>query len=358
MKPEPNSLKDRYRNLISPEMRAKLWYARRRLKQSLDVRNAKVRIAGRCVVCDGNNLGRYTNPVVARIPYQFLNCRDCDYIFVLPPTDAKTIYEEHTIPDLGVEEWNNHYLALINKHAEAKGKLLEIGFGTASFLKLAHDDGWEVYGADLSTPQVEHARNNLHLPNISLGTIEELAYPDEFFDVVAGFNFLEHVPDPRQSLAEIRRILKPGGLLALMCPNIAGVFHWLMPELLGANDPLQITWVPPHHLSYFNKTNLRLLVDSCGFVVEEDASDLMSCLWEQFEPQLGEEATDRKLAELKAEISSSSLTKGDARVAGFREQIKQLTIERMTWAMLKDFMELEPLLGAEVGTLLISRKPT
>jgi 2-polyprenyl-3-methyl-5-hydroxy-6-metoxy-1,4-benzoquinol methylase len=351
-----SSIKQKYRTILSPAMRAKLWYARNRLRQSFDIRNAKVRMSGRCVVCDSSHLGRYLNPVVSRIPFQFFQCRDCHYIFVLPPANTKEIYEEHSIPDLGVEQWNNHYLSLINKHATNKGKLLEIGFGTASFLKLAHDNGWETYGADLSTPQVEHARNNLNLPNIVLGTVEEIAYPNDFFDVVAGFNFLEHVPDPRQSLGEIRRILKPDGVLVIMCPNIAGVFHSLMPELLGVNDPLEITWVPPHHLSYFSKTNLRLLIDSCGFAIAEDASHLMSCLWEQFEPQIGEAATSKRLAELKAEINSSPLPKGDARVEEFREQIRHLTIARMTWAMLKDFIELEPLLGAEVGTLLIARK--
>ena len=130
-----------------------------------------------------------------------------------------------------------------------------------------------------------------------------------------------------------------------------------MPEILADNHPLQITWVPPHHLSYFNKTNLRMLLERAGFEVKEDASHLMSCLWQQFEPQLGPEATSKKLAELKSDLEASTLPKGDARVAEFRNRIKQLAIERMTWTMLADLMELEPLLGAEVGTLLVSKKP-
>lgn len=339
-------------------MRQKVWLLRQRMRESLNVRrNLGFRFSGQCAVCSGRNFGKYSNRVVSRLPFRFQACRDCGFIFVLAPTNSAAIYEEHSIPDLGVETWNDHYLNLINKHANAKGKLLEIGFGTASFLKLAHEDGWEIYGADLSTPQVDHARETLKLPNIVLGTIEEIAYPKKFFDVVAGFNFLEHVPDPRSSLAEISRILKPGGVLILMCPNIAGVFHSLMPELLGDNDPLKITWVPPHHLSYFNKTNLRRLLESTGFEIEEDASHLMSCLWQQFEPQLGPTATNTKLAALKSELKSSTLPRGDARVAAFSERIRQLAIDRMTWTLLSDLMELEPLLGAEVGTLLLAKKP-
>lgn len=359
----PSLLRASYQKIFPPTVRARVWRLRHRLRNlSSESRSLKrhlsFRRSGRCPVCRGGKLDNYTNQAIAQLPFRFYVCRDCDFIFVLPPEDLAGEYDAHTIPDLGEGEelWNQHYLDCINRYAGAPGRLLEIGFGTASFLKLAHDNGWEVFGTDLSEPQVKHAQENLKLPNISRGLLEDLAFPDDSFDVVAGFNFLEHVPDARKILEEIKRILRPSGVLAIMCPNIAGIYHTLMPEILGANDPLQISWVPPQHLSYFNKTNLRLLLESVGFVDLEDASHAMSTLWRQFEPELGQQATDRKLAALLADIEASSLTKGDGRVAEHRQRIKRLIVERMTWTMLSDLMKLEPLLGAEVGVLFVGRK--
>lgn len=350
-------IKRGYQILLPPGLRASLWRLRNK-SQSLRQR-LKHRFTGRCHVCLGRNFGRYSNPVVARLPFSFYLCKQCGFIFALPPSNLSEVYAETTMAEFGEGEttWNRHYLDSINKYSNTPGKLLEIGFGNGSFLKLAHEEGWKVYGAELSASLVNSAREELRLPNIELGTIEELNYPEGFFDVVAGFNFIEHVPDPKGTLEGLRRILKPSGLVVLMCPNISGIYHLLMPEILADNDPLKISWVPPHHLSYFNKTNLKLLLENSGFTVVGDESHLMSSLWRQFEVNIGPQVTDAKFQQLVSEISDSSSPKGDARVEQYRAAIKSLIVERMTWTMLADLSKLEPLLGSEVGVLLLGKKP-
>jgi ubiquinone/menaquinone biosynthesis C-methylase UbiE len=351
-----------YRRILPFTLRARLWRWRGTLFQlpseSRDLhRKAKLRLTGRCNVCGSKRLTIYHNSTTVQFPFTFSQCRDCDYIFVLDPPASATTYETLEIQDLGDEVWNQHYLTNINRRAPGRGKLLEIGFGKGSFLTLARQDGWTTYGIDLSAPHVRHATEELKLPNISRGTLEQVAYSDDFFEGVTGFNFLEHVPDPRKTLEEIYRILRPGALLAVMCPNISGIFHTLMPELLGDNDPLRISWVPPEHLSYFNKSNLRRLLESVGFVQVEDASEGMSSLWLQFEPQIGRSVIDRKLEELVTEIQSSTELKGEPRVALYQERIRTLLAKRMSWTMLTDLMKLEPALGSEVGILYLATKP-
>jgi 2-polyprenyl-3-methyl-5-hydroxy-6-metoxy-1,4-benzoquinol methylase len=318
-------------------------------------------LSARCNACGGKNFGKFTNDQVRRVPFTFYKCRDCSFIFVLPPVSLPpaVIYEQRTMPEFGTGEgiWNAHYLECINRYVKG-GKLLEVGFGNASFLKLAHESGWEVAGVELSVPEVNYARQELKLPNITLGLMEEVSYPAGSFDVVAAFNFIEHVPDPRATLREMWRILRPGGCVALMVPNISGIFHSLMPELLGDNDPLVISWVPPDHLSYFSKSNFRILLESVGFTDVMDESHRMPCLWRQFEVQIGPEPGDKKLAQLMADLKASSTPRGDALVAEFRGRIKSLLAERMTWTMLKDLMELEPLLSSEVGILFLAKKPS
>jgi len=344
------------KQMLPLSVRVNLWRLRNKsqnLRQRLNHR-----LTGRCHVCQGKNFDRYSNPVVARLPFSFYICTQCGFIFALPPSNLSEVYAEITTTEFGEGEatWNRHYLDSINKYTNAPGKLLEIGFGNGSFLKLAHEEGWEVYGAELSAPLVNHAREELKLPNIGLGTIEELNYADGSFDVVAGFNFIEHVPDPKGTLEGLWRILKPSGIVVLMCPNISGIYHLLMPEILADNDPLKISWVPPHHLSYFNKTNLRILLENSRFTVVGDESHLMSSLWRQFEVNIGPKVTDSKLQQLISEIRDSPSQKGEARVEKYREAIKSLLVERMTWTMLSDLSALEPLLGAEVGVLLLGKK--
>lgn len=352
-----------FRKALSPATRVKLWRARARLQQKLgDVSYRLHSLPGmdrnRCVVCKGKNIQRFRNSAVAQLLFTFYRCRECGFIFVAPTPNLDGVYTDTEMPEFGEGEeiWNGHYLEAINKHSNGKGKLLEIGFGNASFLKLAHEDGWEVHGTDMGESLVRYASEDLKLPNIKLGSIEDLSYPENFFDVVTGFNFIEHVPNPRKTLKEIRRILRPDGVIALMCPNIAGIYHRLMPEVLGDNDPLKISWVPPYHLSYFDKTSFKTLLEDVGFAVVEDESHRMSSLWRQFEVNLGPKVTGEKLQQLTTKIKSSSTPKGDARVAEHYDEIKTLLIERMTWTMLTDLIALEPILGAEVGILLVGKK--
>ena len=306
-----------------------------------------LRLSGRCVCCNGNSIERYRSPEQYAPDFRFYRCRSCSFIFVWPiPDNLASYYGEATAPDFGTgeEEWNRIYLNAIESYHPLRGNLLEIGFGDGSFLAMAEQSGWSVYGTELSAPLVEHARTILNGADVRLAAIEDAGFSDAFFDVIAGFNFLEHVPDPRRTLTTIHRLLKPGGVVAVMCPNISGVFHKLMPEILGQNDPLKISWCPPFHLSYFDKKNLPLLLERQGFAEIQDHSAGLSCLWRQFEPTLGPEITIEKLRKLVKESPESA-------------EVKRVIVERMTWSLLSDLQLIEPELKSEVGMLFLAKKP-
>ena len=191
-------------------MRQTVWRLRQRMRSSLNVRqNVSFKFSGRCAVCSGKNFSRFSNRVVSGLPFNFQTCRDCGFIFVLPPSNPAAIYEEQTIPDWEFVEWNDHYLHLINQHTNVKGKLLEIGFGTASFLKLAHDDGWEVYGAELSTPQVNHARETLKLPTLYLEPLKKLVTQIISLTLLPALTFLSTCPIRELHLARSEEFSSP-----------------------------------------------------------------------------------------------------------------------------------------------------
>jgi 2-polyprenyl-3-methyl-5-hydroxy-6-metoxy-1,4-benzoquinol methylase len=137
-----------------------------------------------------------------------------------------------------------------------EGRLLEVGSGGGDNLRTLQDIGWVVEGVDFDPKAVETARRKgLH---VRQGILEEQQYPDEYFDAVTMSHLVEHVHDPLQLLRECRRVLRPGGRLVVVTPNIASVGHRLFS---AAWLPLD----PPRHLHLFSPRALFSLADRAGF---------------------------------------------------------------------------------------------
>jgi ubiquinone/menaquinone biosynthesis C-methylase UbiE len=102
--------------------------------------------------------------------------------------------------------------------------VLDVGCGTGTLaMEVARRVGraGRVAGVDPSTQQIARARAKAarrHLPiEFQMGVIEQLPFPDQTFDVVFSTLMMHHLPAPlkRQGLAEIARVLKPGGRLVI-----------------------------------------------------------------------------------------------------------------------------------------------
>jgi len=103
-------------------------------------------------------------------------------------------------------------------------EVLDVGCGTGTLaMEVAGRVGsaGRVAGVDPGTEQIARARAKAawrHLPiEFQLGVIEQLPFPDQTFDVVLSTLMMHHVPAPlkRHGLAEIARVLKPGGRLVI-----------------------------------------------------------------------------------------------------------------------------------------------
>jgi len=96
-------------------------------------------------------------------------------------------------------------------------KILELGCGTAVIWQNRDariPQGVQITLSDFSPLMVEKARNLLqHNPVFSFTqvNIEEIPYDNDSFDIVIANHMLYHVPDKDKALAEVRRVLKPGG---------------------------------------------------------------------------------------------------------------------------------------------------
>lgn len=101
-------------------------------------------------------------------------------------------------------------------------RVLEVSFGTG-YLLVRYAARFETHGIDYSRAMVEIARENLLragvTANLRQGNVEAIPYEDEFFDSVVNTMSLSGYPNGTKALAEMCRVLKPGGRLILMDVN-------------------------------------------------------------------------------------------------------------------------------------------
>lgn len=98
-------------------------------------------------------------------------------------------------------------------------KILEVGCGPGANIWYLSREGFDAYGIDGSTKAIELAEKRLKneglIAHLTVGDIVSLSYPDNFFDAVLDVECLyaNDYDNSRKILAEIKRVLKPHGLL-------------------------------------------------------------------------------------------------------------------------------------------------
>jgi ubiquinone/menaquinone biosynthesis C-methylase UbiE len=166
-----------------------------------------------------------------------------------------------------------HYLA-DGLHEMA---LLDVG-GSAGIIDavLAERFG-SVVGVDIDAAAIEHAGRSFSRDNLSfqVGDAMSLRFPDCAFDVVVCAHVYEHVPDARKMMAEIFRVLKPGGVCYFAAGNrlMWTEPHYGLPLLSVLPRPLAHLYIrlagkaKHYHELHFTYWGLRKLVD--GFELHD-----------------------------------------------------------------------------------------
>ena len=117
---------------------------------------------------------------------------------------------------LPMPEYRQHLLELVPENCT----VLEIGIGTGGLLRELSVRASQVIGVDHSPAMLEEARRRLAAAAVGgielrLGEMSHLPLPDTSVGCVVANMVLHHAADPQAVLAEIRRVLKPGGMLLL-----------------------------------------------------------------------------------------------------------------------------------------------
>lgn len=121
------------------------------------------------------------------------------------------------------------HAAFLLPHLRDSLRLLDCGCGpgsvTCDFARILA--AGRVTGVDREESQIERARNRaasqqLQNASFQVGSIYELPFPEASFDVVFAHAVFEHLAPPAAALAELHRVLAPGGLIALRSPDWGG----------------------------------------------------------------------------------------------------------------------------------------
>jgi SAM-dependent methyltransferase len=168
------------------------------------------------------------------------------------------VYSDYLMDRAAIHRNASRTLAELERLTPGR-RLLDVGCAAGFFLEKARSRGWSVHGLELSAYASAYGRERLGLPveNASI-----LSPPTNLppFDAVTLWDVIEHLDEPGQALAQIRRLLQPHGILALS----TGDYGCWLRRLTGRRWRL---FDDPTHNFFFDVSTLRRLLTQEGFTV-------------------------------------------------------------------------------------------
>jgi 2-polyprenyl-3-methyl-5-hydroxy-6-metoxy-1,4-benzoquinol methylase len=129
----------------------------------------------------------------------------------------------------GWVDGTNEFHALCDEFIVRGARILEVGAGPANVTSAFLSSHGELHGVDVGSEILE----NPHPVRRTVIVGDSYPYDPESFDAVVSNYVVEHVRQPGAHLAEIRRVLKPGGVYLFRTPNLfhyVALVSWLTPQ--------------------------------------------------------------------------------------------------------------------------------
>jgi SAM-dependent methyltransferase len=279
-----------------------------------------------CLICDSGD----SRPVWREDNFRIERCCRCGVLFAVNPpsqTELNDLYNKglltgFPIEDLGREdgpppEWKQQeqmsILQQLKKLGVEGGSILDVGAFSGMFLQNARRIGFDVVGVEPIWEAYLHLTESLGIAAVH-GDLFSAAFPAEHFAAVSLLDVIEHTRDPVTELREVRRVLKPGGVLVMTTPNVAG----LMQRVVGAKRKiLGQPWCPiddvPWHLWGFTPHNFQMCMKKAGFKVER--VDYLEP--SPFSSNLNSGSTSWKKLALRATAQTSKILQMSDRMVAF-----------------------------------------
>ncbi len=220
-----------------------------------------------CLICHSTLI----RPRFIQNGARVFRCAACGFQFVHPtptPAELARYYDQsYAVP---LERYarnsarNAGHIADLERWQPSLGRLLEVGASYGHSLAAARARGWQPAGVELSPTASRYAREQFGLP-VFTADLLDAPFAERSFDAAIMWHVLEHTHDPSAQVARLFGLLRPGGVLGLRVPNIAG---------FGARVAGRSwNWMcPPAHLWYFSPQTLPRLLAQHGFDILEVAT--------------------------------------------------------------------------------------
>lgn len=160
---------------------------------------------------------------------------------------------------LHTDEACQDYLSFITRFVSPGARILDVGCGTGQSCALMARQGYQAVGIDLSEHCIAQAGEpRRQLSRFVCGNILELPFAGESFDCVGIYQVIEHIPDIPRLLSEMVRVLRKGGRLIILSPNLLSPFNIIVPfcdrlrgrrpaYLFGIKNPLRAALLLVRH---------------------------------------------------------------------------------------------------------------
>ena len=227
-----------------------------------------------CPVCNSTSFSPFLSCVdhtVSRETFNVVQCSLCGFKFTNPRPEEDKLgpyynsdeYVSHSNTKKGFINATYQYvrkytllkkLQLISKYYRT-GKILDIGCGTGEFLNICKRAKWETLGIEPDPGARSKAVANYGLNVKPESEIQGLQ--DESFDIISMWHVLEHVPRLNERVEDLKRLIKPGGVIIVAVPNCNSFDAKIYKENWAAYDV-------PRHLYHFTPKDIEPLFKNHG----------------------------------------------------------------------------------------------
>jgi SAM-dependent methyltransferase len=220
-----------------------------------------------CPLCDSAS----HHALFEKQGFTFVRCDECGLVFVNPHLDESVVLDQYRTAETN-DLWfdvltSDRQLALdrekfgeileLLEPYRGAGRLLDVGCSIGLFLDLARERGWRGVGLELAPRALGHARNVFGLEVLDM-PLADADLESGAFDAVALLSVLEHTVHPGDLLGECARVLRPGGALYVIVPNVES----LACRVLRGEAR---TFDGRNHVVYFSASTLTALLAKAGF---------------------------------------------------------------------------------------------
>ena len=218
-----------------------------------------------CPVCSHTE----THYFVTKNDYPFNRCMECDFVFLNPMPDQKTLNDQYTDSETEPEPTYNKSSSRLRRAFIKLPRFIPYTMGKST-LDFGCGGGFVAYalsfvaktssGVDISENAVEYAKQRFKRANYYCMDFVQLLESKDKYDFVHSSEVIEHVSDINLYMQVLKHLVKKDGYLYITTPDLG---HPKVPEDITKWD---VFW-PPIHVQHFTRKTVTILFERYGFKI-------------------------------------------------------------------------------------------